>query len=183
MKYLLSLFLLVFSQTICAVEIKQLIVSGSGCEKKTLTNVKPVTGNEFHIPMSMSLIKRDNTNLERKVCMLAFAMSLGKKEKLQVSNVSQNVSLKAFGGAHLKLSLDVSAVGMKSIKPAEIEIKNPTSLDEDLKLEGTVVESKCGGNVMVKANVNSFVEGPGTASVTTGDLSMTIKTVACQKNN
>lgn len=180
MKYLTGLLFLLFSQMVLAIEIKELTISGNGCDKQILKNVKPVRGDEFQIPFIFSLMKRDSSQLERKACMLAFPVALGKKEKLQLTNVSQNVTLKAFGGAHLKMSLEVNAVGAKGPKPVEIEIKNPTALDEDLKLDGVVFETKCGGDVMVRANVNAFVQGAGTASATTGDLHFFLKTVPCR---
>lgn len=180
MKFLMTGLFFIVSQFAFALEIKEITISGNGCDKQVIHNVKAARGDEFQFPFIFSLMKRDSSQLERKACMLAFPVVLGKKEKLQLSNVSQNVTLKAFGGAHLKLSLDVSAVGEKSVKPAEIEVKNPTALDEDLKLDGIVFETKCGANVMVRANVNAFVQGPGTASVTTGDIKLTIKKLPCR---
>ena len=180
MKFLIASFFLFVSQFASAIEIKELTISGNGCEKQTLNNVKPSKGDDYQFPFIFSLMKRDASRLERKACMLAFPVVLGKKEKLQLSNVSQNVTLKAFGGAHLKLSLAVTVVGQTPVKPFEIEVKNPTSLYEDLKYEGLVFETKCGGNAMVRANVNAFVEGAGTASATTGDLKMTLKAVPCR---
>lgn len=180
MKNLVFCSVIILSQVLAAVEIKEIVISGTGCEKQTLRNVKPSRGDDFQVPFIFSLMKHDSSQLERKACMLAFPVDLGKKEKLQVSNLSQNVTLKAFGGAQLKLSLDMTAVGLKAMKPLEIEIKNPTALDQDLKFDGVLFETKCGGNVMVRANVNAFVQGPGTASATTGDLMFTLKKVPCK---
>lgn len=180
MKYLFISFFLLVSQRVLAIELKEVSIAGTGCDKHTLYNVKPFRGNEYQFPFIFSLMKRNSSQLERKACMLTFPIALGKKEKLQLSNVSQNVTLKAFGGAHLKMFLEVLAVGEKSAKPVELEIKNPTALDQDLKIDGVVFETKCGANVTVRANVNAFVQGAGTASATTGDLMLTLKTVPCR---
>ncbi len=179
-KFLFFCFILFASRLALSIEIIELIISGNGCDKQVLRQVKPVRGDEYQFPFIFSIMKRDSSKLERKACMLAFPLVLGKKEKIQISNVSQNLTLKAFGGAHLKLILDVTAVGGKSAKPFEIEIKNPTALDQDMKIDGVVFESKCGAPVLVRADVNAFVQGPGTASATTGDLKLTMKTVACR---
>lgn len=171
----------VFSNAV-AFELKTLEVTGTGCEKKTLTDIRPVQSSQYKFPVTLNVIKHESSQLERKTCVLALPVKLSKKEKLQVSNVSQNVTVKAFGGAQLKVSLDVSSpnsLGPK--KPLEIEVKNPTALEQELKFEGVVFESKCGQDAIIRANVNTFIQGPGTASVTVEELSMNVKAVPCTK--
>lgn len=158
-------------------------VSGTGCEAYANAEVKSEGGKFYKFPLQLSIFKKEDSQLERKVCQLALPIKLNKKEKLQVANLSQNVNLKAFGGAYVKLSLSVSAVGPSSAvsKPLEIEVKNPTQLDQDLKQDGLMFETQCGKDTILRANVNAFTQGSGTASANTGDLLLSLKAVPCTK--
>lgn len=167
-------------QNAFAMELKELTISGTGCEKQSLNQLKPIQGSEYKFPFIFSISKQDGSQLERKACLFALPVKLNKKEKLQVSNISQNITLNAFGGAHVKLSLTVTTPGQTDMKPLEVEVKNPTSLDQDLKRDGVIFETKCGVDAIVRANINAFIQGPGTASASAGDLSLTLKSVPCR---
>jgi len=180
MKFLSGFIIFFVMQNAFAMELKELSISGTGCEKQNINQIKPIKGDDYKFPFIFSISKQDVSQLERKACLLALPVKLNKKEKLQVSNINQNVTLNAFGGAHVKLSLTVTAPGQSGSKPLEVEVKNPTSLDQDLKQDGIIFETKCGADAIVRANINAFIQGPGTASASAGDLFLTLKSVPCR---
>jgi hypothetical protein len=159
----------------------KLTVSGDGCEKQDVPDFEPRPGSEdrFQIPVFLVMDKAVSDGVIRKICQFALPIKLKKKERLQVLDLSQNVTIKASDKAHAKFSLSIFG-GDQSIKNLEIELKKPKTLDEELKKEGMIFQTACGKDVLLRGSASVFAEGAGIASANTGYLELTLKKVACK---
>ena len=144
-------------------------VSGNGCygDQKMV----PVIGekNRFELPIKVLLDKKSKIPFERKTCNMRLPIKLRKKQKLQISDISQIVHM---DGRGLRSTLTLSVVGKKT-KPL-IAATSTT-----LTSPGILTESDCDRDVILTADLNVTANGPDIVSAKTEPVFVTLKIVNC----
>ncbi len=164
-------------------EIKNLSISGSGCQLKenlSKVEVRSDQKSNYRIKLSMQLIKNSGVGLERKACHFSLPVKLGPKEKLVVSNVSQKVKLIVNKNAQSTISLQLFVVGESLSKPYVLKTigEGPTQTDGALHINASL-ESRCGKDAMLRGNLNAFAEGESRVQLDIEDLFLDLKIVTC----
>ncbi len=163
-----------------ALELGKLSLSGSGCQKELISDLKPLTegSDRYSLPLHLHLDKTAATTIERKSCQFSLPVKVSEKESVQISAVSQKVNLTGTLKTPVKLALSVFASGVAHSKSKmEAETKDATPLATEVKNDGVLFETKCGKESILRGNLNAFAQGPDAATVTSEDLILTIKAV------
>lgn len=166
-----------------ALELGNIIISGSGCYGSTI--VSPITSEgRLLLPIRVSLNKKAATAFDRKTCNIRIPVTLNKSEKLQILDVSQSVRVIAAKGAGVKSSLNVSLVGQRTsdLTLAVDATTQHTSIVKTLKSERAVVvaESECGEDAVIAGNLNVLATGQAKALATTSSAQLTLRVVSCK---
>lgn len=166
---ILNLILLSILANSSPVTEGKISVAGNGCYGDM--QITPVSGTEdrYELPIKVKLNKKAGSAFTRKTCNMRLPIFLKSNEKLQVSDVSQAVQI---NGRDIKSTLNISIVGQKT-KPLV------TTTSQVLKASGILVESKCGRDAMLVANLNVLAYGALEGAATTEAVQVTLKIVKC----
>ena len=179
---LISLGIVLMTLSAHGLELGKLSLSGSGCSKELIENLKPIEGdqNRYSLPLHLSLTKTEATTIKRNSCQFSLPIKVGEKEGVEVSAVSQGIKLKGNVKTPVKVQLSVSATGLSSSKKRlSAETKDDAEISEEIKNDGVIFNSKCGKDVIVRGNLSAFAQGPDAATASSTDLLLSIKVSAC----
>src|SRR5690606_6987620 len=142
-----------------ALDIKKAVFRGQGCPQGA--SLQTLEGDQFLLPLDVSLQKKSSRPIERKSCQMRWPVALKATEKLQISMAEQSVEIKAIKGTPVKASLNISLVGKKS---KILSVEAESSVTRVLKSEALIVESDCGKDAIITADFNVFAKGSAEAS-------------------
>lgn len=176
-----TLLLLAFTATANAFELGKLALAGTGCFGGSKVVAVEGENSRYALPIRVRLNKKSDTSFDRKTCNMRLPVSLSANEKLQILNLSQTIRVIASKDTEVKSTLNLSLLGKKSI-PLIYTFKateDSVSVVENLKSEGLLTESGCGGDAMITGDLNILATGNAKALASTGTALVTLKVLTC----
>lgn len=175
------LFTILTVQSVSAFELGTLAIGGTGCFGSA--KLIPIDGQEgrYALPLRVRLNKKADVAFDRKSCNIRLPVSLNPNEQLQIVDLSQAVRVFAAKGSDVKSTLNLSVLGKKT-NPLVLEVKatdDDSSVIQNVKAEGVVVESACGKDAMITGDLNILATGTAKALASTGTALLTLKVVTC----
>lgn len=183
-KIIISLVLL--SQNLLAAEAGRLVLSGQGCGSYKNPGTLPNLSEKFNpavVPLYFKLEKTSENRVARKACNLAWPIKLGKKEKVQISNIQHDLLFTHQPKTSVKAQLVLFFVGSKQKKNFEAELKASDTAESLQKLwndDSILLESSCGKDTIFRANFSAHAQGESSAGLESEALKFSIKTVPCE---
>lgn len=156
----------VMSQAASPVTDGKISIGGKGCFGSFVIKRVGNQSDRYELPIQVKLEKKTGS-FERKTCNMRLPVALNKNEKLQISDVSQQVKI---DGPGAKSSLTISVTGKKS-EPLV------TTFSTVLKVNGILAESECGRDTMLTGDLNLFASE--NVSAETYPVQVTLKIVSC----
>ncbi|MFN3454306.1 MAG: DUF4360 domain-containing protein [Pseudobdellovibrio sp.] len=179
-----SLFLAAafMTQSLSAATIGDLSFAGTGCTNKdNQLKVISESDSRYMIPLNLYVKKEEGASLERQACTVSLPIVLAKNEKLVIQNVSQKVNMRVYPGVTAKTQLEVFLAGhsTKVITAQTKAIDSFINERHELAQQGTLIESQCGEQVIVRANTSGFALGKEKARIYHENLKLDLKIEKC----
>lgn len=156
--------------------------NGSGCSQKN-SEVKLIDEAQslYSIPLNLYVKKEEATQLDRKNCAVAIPLEVSAGEKVVVSNVQQNVQLRAYPSVTTKTQLEVFLTGQRGqvLKAEAVATDKYVNSKTVLSQDGEVAVTECGQNAILRANASGLIQGSAKGRVYHNDLKLQIKVVKC----
>ena len=182
----ITIILVFLSQNLLAAEAGRLTMSGEGCGSQRFPGTLPNLSENSHkavIPFFFKLEKSADNKIGRKACNLAWPIKLNKKEKVQISNIQQDVLLTHSQGTLVKANLSLFFAGAKKTKDFKAELtadEKSETLQKIWNEDSFFMESGCGKDTIFRGNFNANVTGDSTGAAESESLKFNIKIVPCE---
>lgn len=172
------------STSLHAAVIGEAVLAGQGCSSTSSNKLRLIVPSQslYSVPLNLNVLKLDDKSIERQACTVAVPISLGANEKLIVEDVSQKINIRLGSNTTAKAQLEVFLAGQQGeVISGEAESQDQI-VKASIKLDrsGHILESKCGEDVLLRANESIAVIGSDVARAISDNLRLKIKVVKCR---
>lgn len=166
-----------------AVNLGSIEIAGNACQSAVGTHeLTEVRKGRFMVPTSLYLKKDEEKRIKRGICTFAVNLQSSVGKKIVVSNSFQRISLHAYPSqTKARIDSEIFRVGDRSINEfIETEAMDlPSKLSKSLERKGSIVETECGGSMILRGNLAATLTGTGKAKAYTRNLYLDIEEADC----
>jgi len=167
-----------------ALQLNAVETAGNACETAVGSHdLKEVSQGRFVIPTGLYVKKDEDKRVARGTCTFALNLEAAPGKKIVVSNSHQLISLRAYPSqTKARVDLEIFKAGSQGLKQSQevMAVDQAAKTTQVLAQNETLIETSCGGAVILRGNLAATLMGEGKARAFARDLYLDIVETDCQ---